>query len=266
MAPIITLLTDFGVQDGYVGSLKGVILGICPEARLIDISHLVPVQNVPAAAYLLAATCRDFPPGTIHLAVVDPGVGTARRALAIRTSRYFFVGPDNGLFSWVLRDETDVQCRSLENPRLWRSPVSTTFHGRDLFAPVAAHLARGTALAELGPPCSPLTLPWSSARHAADGLHGKIIYIDHFGNAVSNITQQDLATMEVRGGQTVQVAGRHRILLVDTYAAVAPGTATALIGSSGHLEIAVNQGSAVELLELRHGSTVRLGRPPQETS
>jgi hypothetical protein len=266
MAPIITLLTDFGLQDGYVASLKGVILGICPTARLVDITHQVPAQNVSAAAYLLAGTCRDFPAGTIHLAVVDPGVGTPRRALAIRTSRYFFVGPDNGLFAWVLQDQTEVQSISLENPRFWRSTVSSTFHGRDLFAPVAAHLARGTALEEFGPPCGPLTLPCRSARRDPHGLHGEIIYIDHFGNAISNITRQDLAAGEALGKCSVQVAEQHLVPLVNTYAEAAPGTAVALIGSGGHLEIAVNRGDAAERLGLRPGSRIFLSRTPRPAS
>lgn len=256
MVPIITLLTDFGIKDGYVGSLKGIMLGICPEARLIDISHLVPPQDVRAAAYLLASHYRDFPTGTIHLAVIDPGVGSERRALAIRTSHYFFVGPDNGLFSWILEEQSGARIVSLENRQFWRSAVSMTFHGRDIFAPVAAHLAKGIDIDEFGPPCTPARVQWDPVKRSKEALTGEVIYIDHFGNAITNVTHSDLQGAGKPENITIQI-GPHRIdAFVDTYSDASHSTAVALIGSSGHLEIAVNQGNAAELLNIRAGVLV----------
>ncbi len=190
--PIITLLTDFGLEDGYAAAMKGVILGIRPDARIVDISHLVPPRDVRAGAFVLASTCGFFPAGTVHVAVVDPGVGTARAAVAIRTPRYFFVGPDNGLFSLALQRETTWESRTLENPAYRLPEVSSTFHGRDIFAPAAAHLAQGAPFEEFGPPCTLSVPDWTAVVRSGESCTGEIIHVDHFGNAVTNLTRECL--------------------------------------------------------------------------
>jgi S-adenosylmethionine hydrolase len=276
--PIITLLTDFGIRDGYVAGMKGVILGICPEALIVDISHLIPPQDIRAGAFVLSTVYRDFPPETIHVAVVDPGVGTQRRAVAVRAGDYYFVGPDNGLFSWILASESPWTAHCLENREYWRpwrnglsfgktagegGSISATFHGRDIFAPVAAHLARSVRLEALGPACAPHIALWSEPVREGEELRGEVIYVDRFGNGITNIRRPDIEPFLQRGRwqRIVQVngsKGSSRVNLVQTYGEVAPGTAIALIGSSEWLEIAVNQGSAAERLNIGPGSTVCL--------
>ncbi|GLI33117.1 SAM hydrolase/SAM-dependent halogenase family protein [Desulforhabdus amnigena] len=256
---VITLLTDFGIEDGYVASLKGVILGLCPEAALVDISHSVPPQDVRAGAFLLSTVYRDFPKGTIHLAVVDPGVGTERRGLALQTGSYQFVGPDNGLFSLVIEGKQDLQAYSLENPVYWRPEVSNTFHGRDIFAPVAAHLACGVPIDLLGPSCTPIVADWVSPSKNETGLRGEVIYIDHFGNCITNVTAEHIEGFIDRKQCIVRVAQRMIPGISKTYAEAAEGEAgevLALVGSSGHLEIAVNRGSAAKNLKIPVGEPI----------
>ncbi len=245
--PLITLTTDFGLQDSFVGTMKGVILGITPDARLVDLTHDVPPQDVRAGAYALYAAYRYFSAETVHLAVVDPGVGSARRAVALRTSWGTFVAPDNGLLSLVLSRETVDEAVALENPAYRLPHVSRTFHGRDVFAPAAAHIARGVPLAELGPAVTDLaTFPVSRPVSRGHTLIGQVIYVDRFGNLVTDVLEADLT-----GPVATVAAGSARIAgLSDTYAAVAPGQALALIGSAGHLEIAVREGSAARTLGL----------------
>jgi S-adenosyl-L-methionine hydrolase (adenosine-forming) len=256
MAPIITLLSDFGLQDTYVASLKGVILGICPAANLVDVTHLVPPQDVRAGAFLLANIYRDFPPGTVHLAIVDPGVGTDRRGLILKAAPYWFVGPDNGLFSWICTRETAWAAWSLDNSRYWRRPVSSTFHGRDLFAPVAAHLATGIPPDAFGSPWAPQLASWSAVQHHAKALRGEILYIDRFGNVITNLDQAAVNEAAPAEYLIVRVAGRSLQGLSTTYGTKPPGNLLALIGSHGFLEIAVNQGSASALLGCRVGEAV----------
>ena len=217
-APIITLLSDFGLEDTYVASMKGVILGICPEARLVDVSHLVPPQDVCTGAFLLASVYKDFPPETIHLAVVDPEVGTDRRGLVIKADRHLFVGPDNGLFSWILREAAAWEAYSLERPDFWRPRSSKTFHGRDIFAPVAAHLGRGTPAQAFGPPCIPRPAAWTDPIETEHEILGMIIHIDHFGNAVTNITAEALDRLAQRSRLAVRIAGMTLSPIVATYA------------------------------------------------
>lgn len=261
MAPIITLLTDFGMEDTYVASMKGIILGICPETHLVDITHLIPPQDIRAAAFLLGTMYRDFPPGTIHLAVVDPGVGTKRRALALRASDYFFVGPDNGLFSWILRKERDWVAYSLEVPRFRRPTVSGTFHGRDIFAPAAAHLANGTPISDFGPSHTPQIAPWCSVTHAERTLRGQVIHVDHFGNAITNLTRDDLKALAPEDQCIVQVKNLNISALSKTYSDAKPGSVLALIGSSGHLEISINRDHAARILEIEPGDPVLVHHP-----
>jgi S-adenosylmethionine hydrolase len=253
---IITLTTDFGTADGYVGAMKGVILSLAPNAAIIDISHDVLPQDVRHGARLLATAVPHFPAGAVHVAVVDPGVGGARRGIALRTSLGTFVGPDNGLFTPFLRAR--VACVALTNPATHRHPVSATFHGRDVFAPVAAHLINGFPLAGLGPAVDdPIALFEPVPIRLPDGqLRAEIVHVDRFGNLVTNVGPLEWAELDpdairvVVGGVSLAV---HRF-----YGAVAPGAILALVGSSGHLEIAVREGSAAERLGLGVGATVEV--------
>jgi S-adenosyl-L-methionine hydrolase (adenosine-forming) len=258
--PIITLLTDFGLKDTYVASMKGVILTVCPNVRLIDISHLVPPQDVRAGAFLLASVYHDFPPGAIHLAVIDPGVGTVRQGLAIEADRHLFVGPDNGLFSEVLRSASTWEAFSLEDPAFWRPTLSKTFHGRDIFAPVAAHLASGLAPHALGPPCTPQMAPWDYAVDTGEEIRGEIIHIDNFGNAVTNVSSEMIERFAPDSPIAVRIARLSISRLFDTYGDQEPGAVMALIGSSRRLEIAVNQGSAAKICGLHCGDPVSIVR------
>jgi S-adenosyl-L-methionine hydrolase (adenosine-forming) len=258
--PIITLLTDFGLEDPYVASMKGVILEICPAARLVDISHLVPPQDVRTGAFMLASAYRDFPSGTIHLAVIDPGVGSSRRGLATKLNRGCLVGPDNGLFSLVLREESGWEAYSLEHPVYWRPTVSPTFHGRDIFAPVAAHLAMGLPVQALGPPCTPEIPAWADATVTGEEIEGEIIHIDHFGNAVTNVSRETFERFAAGVAVAVLAGDRTITAITATYADADVGRLIVLIGSSDRLEIAVNQGNAAMNIGLRRGDLVRVLR------
>ncbi len=246
---LITLLSDFGDQDGYVGVLKGVILGLNPEAVLVDLSHQVPPRDILAGAFILQGAVPYFPPGTVHLAVVDPGVGTDRRPLALYSRGHFFVGPDNGLFHLALGGDRHFQAVRLDNPAYFLPQVSATFHGRDLFAPVAAHLSRGVPLADLGPPLAdPLPLALPALQVATDVLTGQIIHLDRFGNLISNIPGDTLFSWAAGRPLAIRVAGGHRVQLVRTYGDAASGELVALVGSHGYVEIACAQGSAADRL------------------
>jgi hypothetical protein len=261
MAKIITLLTDFGLRDGYVASLKGVILSIYPETRLIDISHLVRLQDVRSGAFLLATVYTDFPPGTIHLAIVDPGVGTERQGIVLRTPRYFLVGPDNGLFSWVCRKEPQWEARSLENSQYWRSPVCPTFHGRDIFAPVAAHLAAGVAMEEFGPPWEPHIAGWTAMVRSERALRGEVIHVDHFGNVITNLDERTVRDFAPPEELVIELEGTRLNGLRTTYGDEPRGVLMALIGSHGYLEIAANRQHAGRLLGIQTGVAVRMSHP-----
>lgn len=258
MAPIITLLTDFGIEDGYVASMKGVILGICSEATLVDISHAIPPQNVRAGAYVLSSTYKHFPAGTVHLAVVDPGVGTKRRALALRANRQYFVGPDNGLLSLILKENPDWSARSLNKPVYWRSQVSTTFHGRDIFAPVAAHLAKGLSIESLGPPSDVITPSWGSVIADGEFLRGEVIHIDHFGNIISNVNRTEMERLSVNQILSVSLGSSTLDRFGDAYGEVEAGELFFMFGSSGYLEVAMNLGNAAAALSVHIGDPVLL--------
>jgi len=258
MGRIVTLMTDFGLEDGYVAAMKGVILSICPDAVLVDITHAVPPQDIRWGAYILKSCYADFPPGTIHTAVVDPGVGTERRPLAVKTPRFVFIGPDNGLFSSALALEKTYEARVLENPAARRPNVSATFHGRDIFAPAAGHLAAGFPFASLGPEVKPLDPPWPVPKPTPGGISGTVLGWDRFGNIVTDIEREHLT--HLGHGSTVHVVlGSHRIPRFGrTYADVPPGHALALMGSSDHMEIAVNQGNAAERFSAKRGQQVEV--------
>ena len=265
---IITLTTDFGLADGYVGTMKGVILGIAPTAIVVDISHdILPpspqdwgARGVREAAYTLYAAYPYFPQGTIHVVVVDPGVGSERRAIALRTPQATFVAPDNGVLSYVVAGERVEEIVHLTNPRYHLSPASCTFHGRDIFAPAAAHLARGIPLAELGQPLAEIIvfpLPRPQAR--PDGaIVGQVIHVDRFGNLITSITATDLADHSLLGASVIEIKGQSIRGIASNYAEVATGKLLALVGSSDRLEIAVSGGSASQALEAKVGDEVLL--------
>ncbi len=241
---IVTILTDFGGRDPYVGIMKGVILGLHPQARLVDLAHQVDPQDVRQGAFLLATAVDWFPPGTVHLAVVDPGVGSRRRALAVQGERHFYVGPDNGVLSLALRRDRMVAAVELQ-PGAWTlERVSRTFHGRDIFAPTAAHLARGVALENLGPPASNLVeLDLPTNQVEGNRAITRVVHRDAFGNLVTLLHRS-----EVRGELLgVRMAGVE-IPIRSTYAEAATGDLLACWGSADFLEIAANCGSAAERL------------------
>ncbi|MEO1403630.1 MAG: SAM-dependent chlorinase/fluorinase [Cyanobacteria bacterium J06635_1] len=264
----ITLLTDFGTQDGYVGVMKGVIAQIYPSALMIDLTHQVKPQDILAARFILLNSYRYFPPGTVHLAVVDPGVGTRRRSIAVAFSEGFLVGPDNGVLSGVLTQETTWEAVELTNPNYWRVPnPSHTFHGRDIFAPVAAHLASGVSLNQLGQsiePASLVQLHLPPCELGDANIRGRIQYIDHFGNLITNIPADQIGTkawsMQHQGGARVDDGSPQNIAHYSTYDEVPKGEALSLIGSHGRVEIAVNGGSAAAMLRAAVGDAVVLVR------
>ncbi len=245
MTRIITLLTDFGTADGYVGELKGVLAAGAPDCALVDIAHDLPAHDVDAGRLALARYWHRFPVGTVHLAVVDPEVGGTRAALAVESEGRFLLGPDNGVLSPALLHQ-GARCVTLSVP----AGAAPTFHGRDVFAPAATQLAQGIALDALGAPASdPVVRRTPEASHAADGSTvGVVISVDRFGNVVTNLF--------TRRAGTVEIAGRV-LALVRTYADVEPGTALALVGSSGLVEIAVRDGSAAQVLGVARGEPVR---------
>lgn len=256
---IITLLTDFGSADHYVAAMKGVILQTAPKAVLVDITHTVAPQNLLQAAFILRQTFEYFPAGTIHVAVVDPGVGTARSVIAAKYSGQFVLAPDNGLISLIHADFPLEELRLVQNTSLFRRGVSATFHGRDLFAPVAGHLSKTGRLTEVGPPTNKLALlSLPIAAVAPDGrIVGQIAYIDTFGNATTNITRQDLERAAKRRSNLTTKVGAHDIgPLRATYGDVPSGAALVVIGSATMLEIAVNHGSAAQFLSLTIGQEV----------
>ena len=262
--PVIALLTDFGTRDHYAGTMKGVVLGICPEATFVDISHELPPHDVPAAAHEIAACYRYFPPGTVFLVVVDPGVGSTRRGIAAEAGDYKFVAPDNGVLTIVFDEVAPKRVVELTERRYARPTVSRTFEGRDRFAPAAAWLAKGVELSALGRPAGPLQrLELSRVRVDQDGIVGEVVRVDRFGNLVSNIdraTFERIASGEARGSIEIHV-GSHQVgKVVSTYADAAPGELCALFGSTEHLEIAANGSSAAAALDLGRGAPVRVAR------
>lgn len=254
MGTIITLCTDFGTRDGYVAAMKGVILSLAPGAQLIDITHEVTPQAVREAAFVLASAYGYFPPGTVHLVVVDPGVGSDRRLLAVRAGHYYFVAPDNGVLSLVLRAQAAFEAIALTRQIFWREEVSHTFHGRDVLAPVAAHLANGAPLSALGEPLRELVqLPWPAPERRGRTIIGHVLHIDRFGSLVTDIPA---AMLSARADWRV-AAGRVRAAgILPTYASVGRGEPLALIGSHGYLEVAVREGSAAELAGVKAGDVV----------
>ncbi len=255
---VITLTTDFGNANWFVGSMKGVILGLTPQVSIVDISHEVPPGDVRAAAFTLLASYRCFPRLTVHVVVVDPGVGSSRPAIAVRTADYHFVGPDNGVLLWAVAREKVLEVRRLENTEMFRQPVSATFHGRDVFAPVAARLAGGLLLDALGPTVKEYQrLEWPIPQQTTAGVTGQVLSVDRFGNAITNIDATGLATL---GGRelTVVLPGGQTCPVKKFYAEVEAGKPIALLGSTGYLEIAINTGHAAKQFNLQVGTPIEV--------
>jgi hypothetical protein len=261
--PIISLTTDFGLVDHYVGTLKAVVLGICPGATLVDVCHRVHPQAVRQAAFVLAAAAPYFAPGAVHLVVVDPGVGSERRPIAVQTARASYVAPDNGVLSLALIQDPPRVAVHLTAPRYRLPRVSATFHGRDIFAPAAAHLACGIDPLEMGEPVPVADLgsfPLPEPEHQPDGSWlGEVLHVDHFGNLISSFQYPISNTQHPHPSPhlAVEVAGQQIPRLSRTFADVAPGELVAYMGSSGHLEVAVCGGNAAEVLGVGVGAPIR---------
>jgi S-adenosyl-L-methionine hydrolase (adenosine-forming) len=256
--PIIALVTDFGLRDHYVGSMKGAILGICPEAAVVDITHEIPAHDVAAGASALVAACADFPQGTIFVAVVDPGVGSTRRGLAAEAGGYFFVAPDNGILSGVLAKLAPARVVELASDAYARAEISRTFEGRDRFGPAAAWLAAGVALEKFGPPVAQsalvqLATPTPTA--SASEIGGEVVRVDRFGNLITNVDRHAFDTVSMTRRMAVRIGDR-TVPVVATYADVPHGTLCSVFGSTNHLEIAANRASAASLLGLGAGARV----------
>ena len=256
MAPIITLTTDLGLTDAYVAAMKGVILSINPEAKLVDICHTIKPQNIIQAAFVLSRAYPFFPQGTIHVVVVDPGVGTQRRAIILSTKSASFVAPDNGVLSYVTQQSSVWEAVAITRPQFWRSTVSPTFHGRDIFAPVAARLSLGLPLTDFGEVITSVAmLPLPQPYQAADGsIIGHVIHIDSFGNLITDIKNDNLP--KGKPAVTIEVGNQLISGLSRTYAE--GSELLALIGSDGYLEIAVKEGNASALLDAKVGDEVRI--------
>jgi S-adenosyl-L-methionine hydrolase (adenosine-forming) len=266
----ITFLTDYGLEDGFVASCHGVAAQLSPQTRILDITHLVPPGDVRRGASVLAQTVPYLPVG-VHVAVVDPGVGTARRAIAAEAGERIFVGPDNGVLSWAIHRAGGARrAFALTNRELWLEPVSATFHGRDIFSPVAAHLANGFDIASVGEQVDTtglVALP-QPARRIRDGAAlGEVLTTDRFGNVQLSITEADLKQLNIHPGEPIMVwLGRRKLVVPyhPTFGSVPPGSLVAYVDSAGCLALAVNSGNAAERLDLPPGAHVRIAPSPAE--
>ena len=259
MAGVITLLTDFGTRDHYVAAMKGAILSWCPTATLVDVCHRVAPQDVSAAAYLLSCCRRDFPVGTVHLAVVDPGVGGRRKALALSAGGMYFVGPDNGLFTHVIREDKDWKAREITNESLFRRPVSSTFHGRDIFAPTAASLVSGLPFEEVGPPVRcPVELDLPKPIIKKGEITGTIIHVDRFGNLISNLRKEHFEQAGIEIGRITSKAYTEDKTCLTELLDKSGEKPIFLFNSSGYFEIAVRNGSAAKKLGLSRGDSMTI--------
>jgi S-adenosylmethionine hydrolase len=252
---IITITTDFGLKDHYVSAMKAVILGINPDARLIDISHEIPPQDIMAGAWVLKNTAFLYPTGTIHLVVIDPGVGSSRKPIICKLNGHYFVGPDNGLFS-LLAEEFPIEVYEISNKQLRRESVANTFHGRDIFAPAAAHLSNGENPVSFGELLQDIVrYRWATPISDDEGIQGWIVHIDQYGNLITNIPAEMLDgcknhEFRIYAGTTILNS------IVTTFSDVEDGEAAAYIGSSDMLEISVNKGNAGQLLNIHKGAPV----------
>lgn len=260
--PIITLTTDFGTGSPYVAQMKGVILSICGDADLIDVSHAIRPQNIREGAIVLADATPPFPPGTLHLAVIDPGVGTSRRIVYAEIGQQRYIAPDNGLLSWLAAREPPRLIVSLENAEYWRAEPSHTFHGRDIIAPVAAHLARGIDPRRMGTERDALLmLDWPQLKRSSSGVAGEVLFVDSFGNLITNIGRDDVAAIGEPASLVIDCGGRHILGVVPTYGAALPGEIVALFDSQGRLEIAKVGGNAAQEFRMEPGERIAVSQP-----
>ncbi len=258
---VISLTSDFGLKDPYVAEMKGTILSICPNAAFVDITHSVEKFNVQEGAFALASAAPFFPAGTIHLAVVDPGVGTNRRPIIVQTEQSLFVGPDNGLLILAAKAQGIRQTRQIQSRRFNLSHVSPTFHGRDIFAPAAAHLAKGVEMEEFGPQVTDFVEPeFVRITKSKDKIIGLVLHIDDFGNIITNIHTKSLSSFRDAVVEIEIDSQTQQMRLSNTYADVKPKETVALIGSHNYLEIALNQGSAAAKFSVKVGRKITLSR------
>jgi S-adenosyl-L-methionine hydrolase (adenosine-forming) len=254
---LITLTSDFGLKDPYVAEMKGVILTINPNATIVDVTHGVEKFDVRMGAFMLASAVPYFPKGTVHLAIVDPGVGTERRGILIQTKNGFFVGPDNGVLVLAAQNQGIEHIYHLTNPQFMLPNISNTFHGRDVFAPAAAHIDMGVEPSELGPEISDAATPaFANVEHEADSLIGEVLYVDSFGNIITNIQQKNLTKSGFFNLKLNNIS--HKLPFHQTYAQAKPQEPIALIGSHGFLEIALNQGNAAEKFQVKAGDSIEV--------
>jgi S-adenosylmethionine hydrolase len=266
--PLLTLLTDFGTADYFVAAMKGAILSMCADCQIVDLTHDIAPQDIHAAAFTLLAACQSFPSGTIHVAVVDPGVGSARRPVLARCTGQFFVGPDNGIFSYVWERAQPEQVIHIQAQEFFRQPVSATFHGRDIFAPVAAALANGVESSRFGPEISDwVRLESLSPVSTADGIiHARIIHIDRFGNCVTNVSKEQVTEEMAAKGAQLSINGREIDSFRTFYAEAGADQSEGLFaiwGSAGFLEIVARNASAAEVLDAKVGQAALLKTKPR---
>jgi len=261
-SPIITLTTDFGLRDPYVAEMKAAILSISPNTTIVDISHQIEKFNIRMGAYVLAAASSYFPKNTIHVAVIDPGVGTKRRAILIQTKHGYFVGPDNGVLVLAAKSQDIEHVYKITNPRLMLQKICNTFHGRDIFAPAAAHLTEGTPPSEFGPEIHKIVKPkFAKIIKRKNMLTGEIIHIDGFGNIVTNFKEKELESMGTKATVNLKLKKtKLKLNFCKAYAEVNAQKPLAIIGSHNFLEISINQGNAAEILKTKVGDKVTLYR------
>lgn len=264
-SPIISLLSDFGLNDEYVGVMKAVLHQHCAHVRLVDISHSIPAQDIRAGAHLLSRSYSYFPKGSIHLAVVDPGVGSNRRLIVVQADDHTFVGPDNGIFSPVINASQNISVYEIQNSGLWNSTISSTFHGRDILAPVASHIAAGLPEKEVGDRVEVKTctlLPSLHCTVSPESISGEIIYIDHFGNMCTNISKADIVSFQTGANLTIRVGEHISIRSLSNTYIEGNQKPIALFDSHNQLEIAINKCNASKLLNLRVGTPVIIKQHP----
>jgi S-adenosylmethionine hydrolase len=257
---IITLTTDFGLKDPYAAEMKAVILGISPNAKIVDITHEIDKFNIRMGAYTLAAACAYFPKGTIHVAVIDPGVGTKRKAILIQTKNARFIGPDNGVLTLAAKGQGIKNVYRIENPKFMLTRISNTFHGRDIFAPVAAYLANGISPSGFGREIRKIVVPrFAKIIKRKDALTGEVIHIDGFGNIITNFREEDCETMGMEKTVDLKLKdSRLKLKLCKAYLEVKARQPLVIIGSHNFLEISINQGNAAENFKVRAGDEVKI--------
>ncbi len=260
MSNIITLTTDFGLKDHYVGTMKGAILSINPKAKLIDVTHNVPAFNVEEGAYLIGSSFFTFPKGTIHIVVVDPGVGSVRRPILVCTDHYYFIAPDNGVLSLVAERDNVKAIYHLDKPKFYLDQLSATFHGRDIFGPIAAYLAKGKSPQKLGTPIKDFNkLDLFTTTQTKDYISAKVIHIDHFGNVTLGFAFEKYRDLIVNKPFEIRVKDSVFSTLRETYFDVPQGSPLLLVGSSGFLEVAIHQDSFAMINDIQVGERVELG-------